>query len=303
MHVASDPTFPNQTDVLSLAVRKFHNAPEDSANALRAIRLLAEDVKRSVDVISKDIPEFAQSGDDRALQDISKECGQLAVGILAQIEKLRVDGQGLPRKMRALRVSAKFWFEKKEIDDMLARLIALEARLRYWWFPTYIYQHGLTVENNMIMAIRNGLGQLKSTANRLEIGQYIRSGLEAGLDQMRTYIKSTEDAREISARRAALEDTALNFRNYKQETNRVRRHHCILMNRIFDSVYTRENKIEVAHINTIEWLFESLISNFRVWLETGSGVYWISGLANGLDEYHGAKEDIIHVLRDLWACP
>lgn len=75
--------------------REFHNAPKDSANALRAIRLLAEDVKRSIDVISKDIPEVAQSGDDRALQDISKECGQLAVGILAQIEKLWVDGSGI----------------------------------------------------------------------------------------------------------------------------------------------------------------------------------------------------------------
>lgn len=98
--------------------------------------------------------------------------------------------QELPRKMRALRVSAKSWFKKKEIDDTLARLIALEARLRDWWFPTYIYQHDLTVENNAIMAIRNDLGQLKSTANRLELDQSILSGLEARLDQMMTNIES-----------------------------------------------------------------------------------------------------------------
>lgn len=54
--------------------REFHIAPEDSANALRPIRLLAEDVKRSVDVISKDIPEIAPSGEGRTLQDISNGC-------------------------------------------------------------------------------------------------------------------------------------------------------------------------------------------------------------------------------------
>lgn len=37
------------------------------------------------------------------------ECGQLAGDILAQIEKLRIDGGGLPRKLRALLVSANFW--------------------------------------------------------------------------------------------------------------------------------------------------------------------------------------------------
>lgn len=91
---------------------------------------MAEDVKRSVGMIAKEIPGIARSGEERALQDISRECDLLAVGILAQIEKLHIDGEGLTRKMRALRASARFWFKKKEIDEMLERLIALEARNR-----------------------------------------------------------------------------------------------------------------------------------------------------------------------------
>ncbi|KAI7775019.1 hypothetical protein LA080_007445 [Diaporthe eres] len=74
----------------------------------------------------------------------------------------------------------------------------------------------------------------------------------------------------------------------KHETNRVKRHHRVLKNLIFDSIYTRENKIEVAHINALEWLFDSPITNFRVWLETGSGVYWISGL-----KWAGRQEMVI----------
>lgn len=265
--------------ILSTA-RELYNAPDDSADSLRTIRLLAEDVKRSIVMISKDIPDVAQSGEERALQDISKECGQLADGVLAQIEKLRIDGEGLLRKLRALRVSATFRFKKKEIDEMLARLIALEARLRTWWFPTNIYRHSITGQNNVIIAIRSDLSQLKRTTNRLDIGQSVLSGLEAKLDQILANIESLEDGSAISARRDALEGIALNSRNYKDETSKMKRHHRILEALIFDSIYSREEKIEFAHVKTLEWLFDSPITNFRAWLETGSGVYWMNGLVS-----------------------
>jgi hypothetical protein len=47
----------------------------------------------------------------------------------------------------------------------------------------------------------------------------------------------------------------------------------------FNSIKVRQDAIKPAHAETFKWIFESSHSNFRKWLHSGQGVYWIAGKA------------------------
>lgn len=66
-----------------------------------------------------------------------------------------------------------------------------------------------------------------------------------------TLIESLEDACEVFALRVALEDIFLNSRYCKHEINQMKRHYRVLKDLIFDPIYSRENKIEFAHVKTL----------------------------------------------------
>lgn len=70
----------------------------------------------------------------------------------------------------------------------------------------------------------------------------------------------------------------MNSRTYKSSTSQLKHHHRVPEALVLDCIYSRENKIEFAHSNSLEQLFDSPITNFRACLEMGKGIYWISGL-------------------------
>lgn len=47
----------------------------------------------------------------------------------------------------------------------------------------------------------------------------------------------------------------------------------------FDIITVRQDSVKPAHAETFMWIFENSQSNFREWLSTGNGVYWIEGKA------------------------
>jgi hypothetical protein len=47
----------------------------------------------------------------------------------------------------------------------------------------------------------------------------------------------------------------------------------------FNSIKVRQDTIKPAHAETFKWVFKNSRSNFREWLHSGQGVYWIAGKA------------------------
>ena len=103
------------------------------------------------------------------------------------------------------------------------------------------------------------------------------------LKYARQSVRFIEDGRineeEISRLAAHLSEATLHASAIAPE-------HRILTSLYFDTVQTRYNKIEPAHQNTFNWIFEplsrtstenSIHIQFVNWLKSGSGIYWISG--------------------------
>lgn len=64
-----------------------------------------------------------------------------------------------------------------------------------------------------------------------------------------------------------------------QEGKAVSRQQILLQHLHFNSITLRHDAIKRAHAETFKWMFESPDSNFRDWLQSGQGVYWIAGKA------------------------
>lgn len=60
-------------------------------------------------MMSRKILEVSRSGEEKATRGISQEHLSVASsGVTSLLEQLHIDGEGRPRKLRALRVSANF---------------------------------------------------------------------------------------------------------------------------------------------------------------------------------------------------
>ena len=66
------------------------------------------------------------------------------------------------------------------------------------------------------------------------------------------------------------------FVHYKQEQAAAGYQSQFLQSLFFPEIYARREAIEEAHKTTFQWIFEH---DFAVWLQSGHGVYWISGKA------------------------
>lgn len=66
----------------------------------------------------------------------------------------------------------------------------------------------------------------------------------------------------------------------KEESDKVSNAQRLLEGLHFTSIKFRERSINDAHDETLEWMFSRSTTSFVQWLETGNGVYWISGLVS-----------------------
>lgn len=96
-------------------------------------------------------------------------------------------------------------------------------------------------------------------------------------------------AEEIQALKPLIEkegqDTRLAFRTVRDEALKRKVELTMLESLRFDTMHHRHESITEAHQRTFEWIFQDPDwrvepwSNFREWLETGTGIYWINGKA------------------------
>jgi hypothetical protein len=101
------------------------------------------------------------------------------------------------------------------------------------------------------------------------------------LDEIRTHLVEL-----ATKERDARNDGMRNFAGLRtcilalaDEEMRVKKQQKILRSLYFYCIKVRHEAIKEAHAKTFEWIFQSSQSNFKEWLNSGEGIYWIQGKA------------------------
>ncbi|KAL8774445.1 MAG: hypothetical protein Q9209_000818 [Squamulea sp. 1 TL-2023] len=204
-------------------------------------------------------PGSPLSQDDRDILDLSDKCSKNAEDLVAEFSKLKLDQggqrQALARSFHATR--RKQWLEDKQKTlDRFQHVLETRILMR---LDTQSLKHTHQLENleqnvqKLVTGLENGFKT---------VGQI----LEAQSRQMISHIDRTFEDQE---RRAA----------DRQQQERF------IESLYFPEISARQEQIPDAFEGTCAWIFESENvtdqhkpwDDFRTWLETGTGAYWISG--------------------------
>ncbi|KAI7781725.1 hypothetical protein LA080_014491 [Diaporthe eres] len=292
--------------------REIYHSGTGTSEKIQTCTLLVEDMRRSIKTISKH-PVLAEppSEDTKILHAIVDECDRLGSKLLADLDTLRVNRKAVSRHIEALRVSGTMWWKKKDIDDVLSRLAMLEARLRAWWDVALPLpkEEDLSSQQREISAglsidqiiekrrgsdatraaarrpslVQSDLYQLRDTAEKLNTPERLL-GVERRVQSSHSALRqdgklAEPQSLDAEAQKEVMEEAAASLEAYARQAERLRRQHRILKSLVFQSLWTRHERIEDAYVETLHWVWDSPITKFGNWLEKGEGVYWIEGLA------------------------
>ncbi|KAI4186918.1 MAG: hypothetical protein LQ348_004157, partial [Seirophora lacunosa] len=201
-----------------------------------------------------------QSQDDIQIIDLSAKCSKLAEELLEELQKLRCEQDSLrqviKKGFRAMR-------QKSSLD---AKQDLLEKYRR--------------VLDTRIL-IRLDARSLQETQNIQSLDQAVRD-LARKLEQGHRTVEQL-----LASRNQQLKDHIdSKLDKHAQATEDRLAHQRLLESLFFPDLEARQERIPGAYKNTCRWVFDFSVtgqsrtqrwSNFRKWLETGNGVYWISG--------------------------
>lgn len=130
--------------------------------------------------------------------------------------------------------------------------------------------------------IQSDLNQLRNTAEKLNTFERLL-GVERIVQSSHRALRQDGKLVEpqslnAEAHKEVMEEAAASLEAYARQAERVRRQHHVLKSLVFQSLWTRHERIEDAYVETLQWVWDSPITKFGNWLERGEGVYWIEGL-------------------------
>ena len=117
------------------SAKEIYSSTHGISKEVEQLNLLTLSVQEN----SKNVVKIAlacKDQDKAVLKGIAAECEKIAAELLKQLGKLEAKREGFARKWDAIRVSGEFWWKKKEIYALQARLFELERRLTKWWKET-----------------------------------------------------------------------------------------------------------------------------------------------------------------------
>ena len=198
--------------------------------------------------------------DDIEIVKLSAKCTKVAEDLLAELRKLRLEQSGLrhaiTKSVRIIRRKAKLT-EKQDLLEKYRRV--LDTRV-------------LT---------RLDARSLKDTQDLKSLEQGVQS-LALGLEQGHNTVAQLL----ADGNRQLKEHIDMKFDSHAKAIEDRNSHTRLLESLFFPDIVAREEQISDAFEGTCRWIFDSSDdqereprpwSNFRKWLETENGVYWISG--------------------------
>ncbi|KAL8960997.1 MAG: hypothetical protein Q9193_002384 [Seirophora villosa] len=230
-----------------------------------------------------------QSQDDVQIIDLSAKCSKLAEELLEELQELRCEQDS---RLQVIKKGFRAIGQKSSLD---AKQDLLEKYRR--------------VLGTCIL-IRLDARSLQETQRSLQETQHIQS-----LDQaVRDLALALEQGQQLLASQSQQLKDHIDSKldNHAQATEDRLAHQRLLESLFFPDLEARQERIPGAYQNTCRWVFDLSVtrlsktqrwSNFRDWLETGNGAYWISGKpGSGKSTLmnHIVNEDATRQLLDRW---
>lgn len=124
---------------LAVVSREVHSSVTGTTRECDQLRLLVHNIKESTENARLAIPKLSsqeQVAEAKSIQQIADECGRIAAELLTKLAKLTTKQKGWLRGIESVKVAGRAWWTKKESNELLTRLMALESRLIRWWDRT-----------------------------------------------------------------------------------------------------------------------------------------------------------------------
>ncbi|CAJ2511216.1 Uu.00g068410.m01.CDS01 [Anthostomella pinea] len=227
-----------------------------------------------------------QANHAKSLQQMADECSRIAGELVLKLGRLQTKKKGWTRRLESVKVASQAWWTKKEANELLTRLMALEGRLVRWWEQserlsrleesakrmeeTATMSHLLSIETKL----DNCLARLGAEAAK-QRNELMLEGIDA-----KAGVRRAQGARETQIQRHAgiLRKAVRMAETYSERVVDAKRRYRILESLVFQQMKTRRDNIDDAHDETLRWIYDESRTTFLKWLEEGTGIYWVNGL-------------------------
>ena len=120
---------------LAVVSREVHSSFTGTTRECDQLRLLVQQIKESTERARAAIHKLSQKqmAETKSLQQLADECGRIAAELLTKLGKLTAKRKGWLRGIESVKIAGRAWWTKKESNELLTRLMALESRLVSWW--------------------------------------------------------------------------------------------------------------------------------------------------------------------------
>ncbi|KAK8873453.1 hypothetical protein PGQ11_003967 [Apiospora arundinis] len=268
---------------IASTARDVHQGSVSLNLQTREIRLLLDDVRQTSTAVSK-LPRGTLSGDELVICDYSEECYAIATDLETIAAKLAKREGAKSRTLDSVRIAYHSVTKKNEIQDLLTRLSRVDERLRTRLDKVLHREAGLENEDRW-SSVMAAIERLDLKAESMDISH--GNLLETAAQNLRTQL-NTE---------ALMSGLVQLFAN---EIQSMQYYQNQLESLLFQDIQQRYSDINPAHKATFQWTFDRAHAGFSQWLESGSGYFWIHGLAGSgkstLMKYlydHGTSEALL----------
>lgn len=239
--------------------KEIYQSSSGSTDMARDIRLLLEDVK----VTAEDVRAGTKtplSADEKAIKEYSVECEEVVAKLLVILAVIEPRQNVRSQRMESFRVAAQLARKKSDTARLLSRLQSLDDRLR---------QRILRIVDERRHSLVTALLQRLNT----EAVVLIDKDNHSRLDELRQTLQQN------LANKCDLEDLKRSIDDLAAESTQVAKTVAFFKTLRFPEIQHRVSTIDDAHTSTIHWAFDKSRTTLPEWLESGSGIYWVTGLA------------------------
>ncbi|KAE9374095.1 hypothetical protein N431DRAFT_280000, partial [Stipitochalara longipes BDJ] len=245
-------------NILSASKEVYHSA-QGTTKAFHDLRLLVEDITYSSERASKSASSFF-SVDEIAIRNYAAECTVLAQELLALLDKLTAKAGSKFRVIESLKVGLHGTVKKKDLEKLQWRLKDLDERMRN--------RLSNVLGDRRYSSIVALIQDLDEKNKRMDLASTSR------FERLRQDISiALIDSKTQTERFIAL------LAQLQNQAEATATHQRILASLMFDELKQRYSDIEKTYDTTSDWIFDPARTKFNCWLESGSGIFWISGLA------------------------
>ncbi|KAH6721901.1 hypothetical protein BKA61DRAFT_700906 [Leptodontidium sp. MPI-SDFR-AT-0119] len=278
-------------DFAGKLVSRGHEIYKSASGALQEnvdINNIVTDLSLHVNKLKEANTITAPTQKEQQLQSLASKCSILAEEISQKLKKLNVDENAKMRGLRSIGKAFRSSWGKKDLEEMMARLIAFRSEIQFSILVSL-------KDDNDLIAIQQSeqFDHLSEQAQQLI--QLLIQGqnvFEQSLAAQTTTITNLHQTTETNMKQhfdhsqAQVLQAIADSQAQAQMQENKRKEDLILQHLSFPTLDIRYESIDPAHARTFNWIFEGFkpsdpnSTGFPEWLVgNGDSLFWINGKA------------------------